>query len=129
MIGEGRGIDEGEGRTIGDVPDRGPQQVRRLDSGERGCARRAGGVVVERLVAGGGGAVEGGSRHGGLELRARGDVHAAAGDPRRLEAAAAADVEAGDVFLDERFVDAPARLGRVEWGEEGVGESEVIGEN
>lgn len=129
MIGDGGGVDEGERRAIGDVPDRSPMQIGRLDSGECGRARRAGGVVEERLVAGGGDVVEGGSRHGSFELRPRGDVHAASGDPRRLEAATAADVEARDVFFDERLVHVPARLGRVERGEERVGLPEVVGEN
>lgn len=56
-----------------------------------------------------------------------GDVHAALRNPGSLEAAGAADVEVGDERVDEGLVRAPARLGRVERGEEGAGELEVAG--
>ncbi|KAG6431888.1 hypothetical protein SASPL_103459 [Salvia splendens] len=92
------------------------------------CTTRRG-IVEERLIAGGFDAVEGGPRHGGLELRARGDVHAPAGDPRRLEAAAEAEVDAGDVLPGERLVGVPARLGGVERGVEGAGEAKVVSED
>lgn len=57
----------------------------------------------------------------------RGDVHAALGDPVGLEAAGGLDFEARDQIVDEGLVVGPARLGRVEWGQERVVELEVVG--
>lgn len=107
-VGEGGGVNRGVRRAIAEVPGRSSGQVRRLEAGEAGGARRARRAVVQGLVAGGDDFAQGGWRDAGFELDSGGDVHAALGDPVGLETAGGADVEAGYERVDEGLVIGPA---------------------
>lgn len=117
-IGERGRVNRRVCRAVGEVADGGSSQIRSLQGRDAGGAGRAGGAVIEGLVAVGDDVVQGTFGDYGFELGPGGDVHAALGDPVGLEAAGGADVEVGDEIIDQVLVGGPAGVGRVERGKE-----------
>lgn len=127
MVRERRGVNKRVRGAIGDVPDGGTGQVERRQVGEArgtGCAGRA---VEERLVTLGNDVVSDRQGDDGLELSSGGDVHTPLGDPGGLEAAGGANVEIGEVVVDEGLVGRPAGVGGGDRGDEVAGVEEVVG--